>query len=62
MDSVNGGAPSALNGGAEVTLSGGKAVLTMAPVVVGTHVISAHYVGVDNSFLGSTGQVSLSVQ
>jgi streptogramin lyase len=51
-----------LNGGAPVTLSNGKATLTMIPGVAGAHTITAHYGGVNNSFLSSTGQVSLTVQ
>jgi streptogramin lyase len=51
-----------LNGGAAVTLSNGKATLTMIPSVAGVHTITAHYAGVNNSFLSSTGQVSLTVQ
>ena len=46
----------------EVTLSSGKAVLTMVPSVAGNHTITAHYGGVDASFLGSTSQTILSVQ
>jgi sugar lactone lactonase YvrE len=60
-DSVGGQAVS-LNGGAAVALSNGKAVLTMVPSVAGAHTISAHYGGVDDSFLGSTGQATLTVQ
>jgi streptogramin lyase len=51
-----------LNGGAAVTLSNGKATLTMIPSVAGAHTITAHYGGVNNSFLSSTGQASLTVQ
>jgi hypothetical protein len=50
-----------LNGGAPVALSNGKATLTMNPSVAGVHTITAHYGGVDASFLGSTGQASLTV-
>jgi sugar lactone lactonase YvrE len=46
----------------EVALSGGKAVLTMVPSVAGAHTVSAYYGGVNDSFLGSTGQASLTVQ
>jgi Big-like domain-containing protein len=60
-DSV-GGQVVSLNGGAAVELSQGKAVVTMVPSVAGAHVISAHYGGLDNSFLGSTGQASLTVR
>jgi hypothetical protein len=60
-DSV-GGLVLSLNGGAAVPLSDGKAVLTMTPSVAGAHTITAHYDGVDNSFLGSTAEASLSVQ
>lgn len=56
-DSVGG----PLNGGAAVVLSQGKAVLTMIPSVAGVHTITAHYQGVDDSFLGSTGEASLTV-
>ena len=51
-----------LNGGAAVTLSNGMATLTMIPSVAGAHTITAHYGGVNNSFLSSTGQASLTVQ
>jgi streptogramin lyase len=51
-----------LNGGAPVTLINGKATLTMTPSVAGAHTITAHYGGVNNSFLSSTGQASLTVQ
>jgi sugar lactone lactonase YvrE len=51
-----------LNGGAALMLSHGKATLTMIPGVIGTHTITAHYSGVNNSFLSGTGQVSLTVQ
>jgi streptogramin lyase len=60
-DSV-GGQVLSLNGGAAVTLSGGKAMLTMVPSVAGAHTITAHYGGVDNSFLGSTAEASLTVK
>jgi streptogramin lyase len=57
-DSVSG----PLNGGAAVALSNGNATVTMIPSVAGAHTITAHYGGADNSFLGSTGQVTLTVQ
>ena len=57
-DSVSG----PLNGGAAVMLSNGKATVTMIPSIAGAHTITAHYGGVDDSFLGSTGQVTLTVQ
>jgi sugar lactone lactonase YvrE len=57
-DSVSG----PLNGGAAVALSNGKATVTMIPSIAGAHTISAHYGGVDDSFLGSTGRVTLTVQ
>ncbi len=57
-----GGQVVSLNGGAAVALSNGKAVVTMIPAVAGAHTISAHYGGVNDSFLGSTGQASLTVQ
>ena len=52
-----------LNGGAAVVFEqrnsggdhGGRGV-------AGAHVITAHYGGMDNSFLGSTGQASLTVR
>jgi streptogramin lyase len=56
-----GGHVVSLDGGAAVPLSNGKAVVTMVPSLAGVHTISAHYGGVDNSFLGSTGQTSLTV-
>jgi streptogramin lyase len=59
-DSV-GGRVVSLDGGAAVPLTNGKAVVTMIPSVAGAHTISAHYGGEDNSFLGSTGQASLTV-
>jgi streptogramin lyase len=57
-DSVSG----PLNGGAAVMLSNGKATVTMIPSIAGAHTITAHYGGVDDSFLGSTGQMTLAVQ
>jgi hypothetical protein len=57
-----GGQVLSLNGGVAVPLSGGKAVLTMVPSVAGAHTITAHYVGVNDSFVGSTGEASLTVQ
>jgi DNA-binding beta-propeller fold protein YncE len=51
-----------LNGGAAVTLNNGKATLTMVPSVAGAHIITAHYGGVNNSFIASTGTASLTVQ
>ena len=51
-----------LNGGAAVPLSDGKAMLTMVASVAGAHTITAHYGGVNNSFLGSTAEASLTVQ
>ncbi|MGC2398285.1 MAG: Ig-like domain repeat protein [Acidobacteriaceae bacterium] len=60
-DSV-GGQVLSLNGGAAVPLSGGKVVLTIVPSVAGAHTITAHYGGVDDSFLGSTAEASLTVQ
>jgi sugar lactone lactonase YvrE len=51
-----------LNGGAPVALSNGTAQLTMTPSVSGTHTITAHYGGVDASFLASTGTATLTVQ
>jgi sugar lactone lactonase YvrE len=60
-DSV-GGTVVSLNGGAAVPLSNGKAVLNAIPTVAGTHTITAHYTGIDDSFTGSTGAVSLVVQ
>jgi streptogramin lyase len=60
-DSV-GGQVLSLNGGAAVPLSSGKAVLTIVPSVAGAHTITAHYGGVDNSFVGSTTEASLTVQ
>jgi hypothetical protein len=57
-----GGQVVSLNGSAAVALSNGKVVVTMVPSVAGAHTISAHYGGVDDSFLGSTGQASLTVQ
>jgi sugar lactone lactonase YvrE len=60
-DSVGGQAVS-LNGGAAATLSNGKATITMIPTVAGAHTITAHYGGVDNSFLGSTAEEVLTLQ
>jgi sugar lactone lactonase YvrE len=60
-DSV-GGQVLPLNGGVGVPLIGGKAMLTIVPGVAGAHTITAHYSGVDNSFLGSTAAASLTVQ
>jgi streptogramin lyase len=60
-DSV-GGQVVSLNGGAAVLLSGGKAVLTMVPSIAGAHTITAHYYGVDDSWLGSTVAANLTVQ
>jgi streptogramin lyase len=60
-DSV-GGQVLSLNGGAAVPLSGGKALLTTVESVAGAHTITAHYGGVDNSFVGSTAEASLTVQ
>jgi sugar lactone lactonase YvrE len=57
-DSVSG----PLNGGAAVALSSGKATLAMIPSIAGAHTIAAHYGGVDDSFLGSTGQLILTVE
>jgi len=51
-----------LNGGADVALSGGQATVTMVPSIAGTHTITAHYNGVNDSFIGSTGQASLTVE
>jgi sugar lactone lactonase YvrE len=52
----------ALNGGVPIPLSGGKAMLTLIPVSVGTHTITAHYNGFNGSFTGSTGEGVLIVQ
>jgi hypothetical protein len=60
-DSVDGKAVS-LNGGAAVAVSNGKATITMIPNVAGAHTITAHYGGVDNSFLGSTAEEGLTVR
>ena len=57
-----GGQVVTLNGGAPVTLTNGKATLTMIPSVAGAHTITAHYGGVNNGFLSSTGQAALTVQ
>ena len=54
-DSV-GGQVVALDGGAAVPLSNGRAVVTMVPSVAGAHTISAHYGGVDDSFLAARGK------
>ena len=54
-----GGKAVALNGGVPVPLSGGKATLNWIPGKAGTHMITAHYSGVDASFIGSTGQATL---
>ena len=59
-DSV-GGTMVSLNGGAAVPLSDGRAVLNVIPTVPGTHTITAHYGGVNDSFAGSTGEASLTV-
>jgi sugar lactone lactonase YvrE len=50
-----------LNGGAPVPLSGGKATLNITPHVAGEHTITAHYGGVNASFVSSTGQAALAV-
>jgi hypothetical protein len=60
-DSV-GGTTVSLNGGAAVPLSDGEAVLNVIPTVAGTHTITAHYGGVNDSFAGSTGEASLTVE
>jgi streptogramin lyase len=51
-----------LNGGADVALSSGQATVTMVPSIAGTHTVTAHYNGVNDSFIGSTGQASLTVE
>jgi sugar lactone lactonase YvrE len=50
-----------LNGGAPVPLSGGKATLNITPHVAGEHTITAHYGGVNASFVSSTGEAALAV-
>jgi sugar lactone lactonase YvrE len=50
-----------LNGGVPVPLSGGKATLNIAPKVAGEHTITAHYSGVNASFVSSTGEAALAV-
>lgn len=59
-DSV-GGTTVSLNGGAAVPLTDGKASLNIIPSTAGAHTITAHYDGVDDSFVSSTGQASLTV-
>jgi hypothetical protein len=50
-----------LNGGVPVPLSGGKATLNIAPKVAGEHTITAHYSGVNASFVSSSGEATLAV-
>ena len=51
-----------LSGGAAVPLNDGKATLNLTLPVAGAQTITAHYGGVNDSFAGSTGQASLTVQ
>jgi Bacterial Ig-like domain (group 3) len=50
-----------LNGGAPVPLSGGRATLNITPHVAGEHTITAHYGGVNASFVSSAGEATLAV-
>jgi large repetitive protein len=59
---IVGGQTVTLNGGPALTLSNGEASITMVANTAGTHTITAQYGGVDNSFVGSAGQASLTVQ
>jgi sugar lactone lactonase YvrE len=59
-DTVSGKAV-VLNGGVPVPLSGGKATLNISPKVAGEHTITAHYSGVNASFVSSTSEAALAV-
>ncbi len=56
-----GGTTAPLNGGAAVQLSNGSASLTLIPTSLGTHTITANYLGVVGDFAASTDSTTLLV-